>query len=139
MELSAIPRVRFEEGGGVTFRYLVLILKLRGERKSALRALTYLPSRKGMERQILAWTKGELDTAGFFANGGEFVVDGGGSLTHNPYDETICLFGANPAYGPENNRESVAQLVEAAFPGHKVSWFLADDRPAKTATEKAGA
>ena len=137
MELSEIQDVRLEEGGGVTFRYLVLNLQLRGEKKLALRALNYLPSRKGMEEQIIAWTKEELDEVRFFASGGDFVISGGGSLTLNPYDETICLFGSNKPYGSENDRESLARLVEAAFPDYKVSWFPTEEPASKETTEKA--
>lgn len=131
MELSQIPEVRLQEGGGVTFRYLVLNLELRGGKKSVLRGLNDHPYRGGMEEQILAWTKEELEELGFFTAGGDFVVAGGGSLTLNPYDETICLFGSNQPYGPEKDRQAAAGLVQAALPNHRVSFYDPDQPPAQ--------
>lgn len=137
MELSNIQDVRLQEGGGVTFKYLALTLELQGEKKCILRALNYTPYREGMEEEIIAWTKEELDELGFFRAGGDFVVLGGGTLTVNPYDETICLYGSNKPYGPERDRQAVALTVQSAFPNHKVSWFSAASAAPKKAVKQA--
>ncbi len=138
MELLEIRDVRLVEEDGVTFKYLVLTLTLGEERKSVLRGLNYLPANKRMEEQIIRQTKEELDEVGFFAAGGDFVVDGGGSLTLNPYDETVCLFGANTPYGWETDREATARMVQTTFANHKISWFSAELEGSKQGSEKAG-
>ena len=138
MELSEIRYVRLVDGDGVTFKYLVLTLTLGEEKRSVLRGLNYLPAYKQIEEQIIRQTKEELDGVGFFAAGGDFVIDGGGSLTLNPYDETACLFGTNTPYGPETDREATARMVQTTFSNHKVSWFPAEQEESNQSSEKAG-
>lgn len=137
MGLSEIPSVRLEDSGGVTFKYLVLVLQLDGQKISIVRGMNYQPYHPDFEEKIIGWTKQELDDVGFFDRGGDFVVKGGGSLTLNPYDETISIFGSNGPYGPEKNREAVAELVQSAFPTYKVFWFSPTQAPPPKAKRPA--
>ena len=124
MRLPEIPEVRLEDSGGVTFSYLVFQLELGGEKKSVVRGLNYQPSERAVEERIIGWAKDELEECGFFESGGDFLVEGGGSLTINPYDETVVLFGSNKAYGSERDREEVARRFERSFPNHEVTCFV---------------
>ncbi len=119
MELSEICAVELKDKG-VTFKYLILTLEMKGEKKGILRGLNYQPYDSRANERIIGWTKEELEESGFFENGGDFTVDGGGSLTRNPYQQTITLFGANKIYGPEPDRQTAAQMVQEAFPAHQV-------------------
>ena len=136
MELLEIRDVSLGGEGGVTFKYLVLTLTLGEKKRSVLRGLNYLPANKQMEERIIRQTKEELDEVGFFAAGGDFVVDGGGSLTLNLYDKTVCLFGANTPYGSETDREATARTVQTSFENHKISWFPAEKEQKKQTSEK---
>ena len=137
MELLEIRDVSFGGEGGVTFKYLVLTLTLGEKKRSVLRGLNYLPANKQMEEEIIRQTRDELEEADFFAGGGEFLVDGGGSLTLNPYDQTVCLFGSNIPYGCETDREATARTVQTSFPNHTVTWFPAEEEQKKQTSEKA--
>lgn len=123
MDLSQIPGVRLQDGDSVTFQYLVINLELKGEKKSILRGQNWRPYQPDVDAEIIAWTKEELDGFDFFDQGGDFLVEGGGTLTLNPYDETVALYGANRPYGPEKDRAETAKVVQASYPDHKISWF----------------
>ena len=126
MELSEIASVRLEEGG-VIFKYLLIDLERAGERKVILRGLNYQSYVENMEEEIVKSAEEELKQSSFFEHGGGFQVAGGGSITLNPYYETITLYGASQTYGVEKNREDVARMIEDAYPEHEVSWFSPDE------------
>ena len=125
MELSEIASVRLEEGG-VMFKYLLIQLEREGQTKTVVRGLNYQSYRGDLEEQIVQATEQELRDSSFLDQGGSFEVAGGGSITLNPYYETITLFGASSRYRAEGNREPVAKMLEAAYPEHEVSWFSPD-------------
>ena len=126
MKLSEIASVRLEEGG-VMFQYLLIQLEREGQAKAIVRGVNYQSYREGLEEQIVQAAQQELRDSSFLDQGVGFEVAGGGSITLNPYDETITLFGASQRYGVEGSREAVAKMLEAAFPEHKVSWFSPDE------------
>ena len=126
MELSEIAGVRLEEGG-VMIKYLLFQLEQEGQSRAIVRGVNYQSYREGLEEQIVQAAEQELRDSSFLDQGGGFEVAGGGSITLNPYYETITLFGASQSYGVEGNREAVAQMLEAAYPEHKVSWFSPDE------------
>ena len=108
------------------FKYLLIQLERQGQTKAVVRGLNYQSYRDGLEEQIVQTAKQELRDSSFLDQGGSFEVTGGGSITLNPYCQTLTLFGASERYGAEGNREPVAQMLEAAYPEHKVSWFSPD-------------
>ena len=122
MALSEIADVRLE-GGGVMFQYLLLQLERAAEKRSIVRGLNYKPYAGKIEEQIVKSAREELGENGFFENGGDLQIGGGGSLAFNLYYEKITLFGSNPTYGMEENREAVAKMIEKAYPEHEVSWY----------------
>ncbi|TDI11758.1 MAG: hypothetical protein E2P07_04895 [Acidobacteria bacterium] len=65
----------------------------------------------------------ELGENGFFEKGGDLQIGGGGSVVLNLYYENITLFGSNPTYGMEEDRDAVAKMIESAYPEHEVSWY----------------
>ncbi len=136
MELSEIASVRLEEGG-VMYKYLLIQLEQDGQTKAVVRGLNYQSYRKDLEEQIVRTAEQELRDSRFLDQGGSFEVTGGGSITLNPYCQTMTLFGASQIYGAEGNREPVAKMVEAAYPAHEVSWFSPDSpEPAPSKPEK---
>ena len=126
MELSEIASVRLEEGG-VMIKYLLFQLDREGQAKAIVRGVNYQSYREGLEEQIVQAAEQELRDSSFLDQGGGFEVAGGGSITLNPYYETITLFGASRSYGVEQDREAVAKMLEVAYPEHKVSWFSPDE------------
>ena len=116
-------------GDGVVFQYLVFSLHLAGATKKIARATNYISSGVDNEEALIRWTRQDLDDAGFLEAGGEFTVQGGGSLARNPYYGTLTLFGKNTAYGADSDRESLAQAFKAEFPEYEVSWFGPDVAP----------
>ena len=122
MHLASIPNVAIEESG-VHFRYLVLKLRASEEVKTLVRALNFRPYRDHLEQRIINWTWDGLEEAGLNEESASLSVAGGGSLSINPYYETVTVFGQNPAHGIEENREEIAQLLKEAFPSHELSWF----------------
>ena len=126
MELSEVASVRLEEGG-VMFKYLLIQFEREGQARAIVRGLNYQAYREGLEAQIVQVAEQELRDRSFLGQGDGFEVAGGGSITLNPYCETITLFGASQKYGAEADREAVAKMVEAAYPEHKVSWFSPDE------------
>ncbi len=126
MDLSELASVRLEEGG-VMFKYLLIQLEREGQAKAIVRGVNYQAYREGLEEQIVLEAEQELRDSSFLDQGGGFEVTGGGSITLNPYYETITLFGASQGYGAEGNREAVAKLLEAAYPEYKVNWFSPDE------------
>ena len=122
MSLSEIADIRLE-GGGVMFQYLLLQLERAAEKRTIVRGLNYQPYAGKVEEQIVKSAREELGENGFFENGGDLQIAGGGSVAFNLYYEHITLFGSNPTYGMEENREAVAKMIEKAYPEHKVSWY----------------
>ena len=108
------------------FKYLLIQLEREGQTKAIVRGLNYQSYRGDLEEQIVQTAEQDLRDSSFLDQGGAFEVDGGGSITRNPYYETITLFGSSQRYGAEGNREAVARILEAAYPEHKVSWFSPD-------------
>ena len=50
----------------------------------------------------------------------------------------MSLFGANPVYGAEANREECSKWVEAALPGASVKWHPPEvEKPKKPKPAKA--
>ncbi len=122
MSFSDIADIRLE-GGGVMFQYLLLQLEWAVEKRTIVRGLNYQPYAGKIEEQIVKSAREELGENGFFENGGDLQIGGGGSVAFNLYYEQITLFGSNPTYGMEENREAVAKMIEKAYPEHKVSWY----------------
>jgi hypothetical protein len=122
MSFPDIADVRLE-GGGVMFQYLLLQLERAAEKRTIVRGLNYQPYAGKIEEQIVKSAREELGENGFFENGGDLQIAGGGSAAVNLYYEHITLFGSNPTYGMEENREAVAKMIETAYPEHKVSWY----------------
>ena len=120
MSLREIPDVSLQ-GNGVTFKYLIFQLHKGAESKTILRGLNYLPYRTQMDEAIIRHTNRELEKRGLFERGGEFSVEGGGTLTLNRYYDTVALYGANSVYGEEENRAASAEKIWQAFPGYEVS------------------
>ena len=162
-DLSNIPAVNVERGG-VHFRYLVFQLQCKfvaklwprfqylspeqsDETRLLVRALNFRPYRDELEQQIINWTWQGLEEFGFDESGAQLSVGGGGTLNINPYYGTVTLFGESPEYGPEEERETVARLVQERFSGHEISWFetgyfkeqegIAKKEKAKAAAERA--
>ena len=122
MSLAEIADVRLE-GGGVMFQYLLLQLEWDAERRTIVRGLNYQPYVDKIEEQIVESAREELGENGFFEKGGDLQVGGGGSVAFNLYYENITLFGSNPTYGMEEDRDAVAKMIESAYPEHEVSWY----------------
>jgi len=122
MSLAEIADVRLE-GGGVMFQYLLLQLEWDAERRTIVRGLNYQPYVGKIEEQIVESAREELGENGFFEKGGDLQVGGGGSVAFNLYYENITLFGSNPTYGMEEDRDAVAKMIESAYPEHEVSWY----------------
>ena len=122
MSLSEIADVRLE-GGGVMFQYLLLQLEWAAQKRTIIRGLNYQPYAGKIEEQIVKSAREELGDNGFFENGGDLQIGGGGSVAFNLYYQNITLFGSNPTYGMEENREAVAKMIEKAYPEHEVSWY----------------
>ena len=127
----ALEEIRDVEllGDGVVFQYLVFSLQLEGATKRIARGSNYISSGVDSEEALIRWTRQDLEDAGFLDAGGEFTVQGGGSLARNPYYGTLTLFGKNTAYGADPDRESLAQTFKAEFPDYEVSWFGPDVAP----------
>jgi len=138
MELTEIPRMRLLDTG-VVFRYLVFTLELRGQQQRIVRALNYQPEESSVEERIIGRTKSELDDHGFFSAGGEFGIEGGGSLARNPYYRTLTFFGADCVYGAEKDREGMAKAVETELGDHEVSWADPDAEPKPSPKKPAAA
>jgi hypothetical protein len=122
MSFSDVADVRLE-GGGVMFQYLLLQLERAAEKRTIVRGLNYQPYAGKIEEQIVKSAREELGENGFFEDGGDLQIAGGGSVAFNLYYENITLFGSNPTYGMEENREAVAKMIEKAYPEHEVSWY----------------
>ncbi len=122
MPLAEIADVRLE-GGGVMFQYLLLQLEWDAEKRTIVRGLNYQPYAGKIEEQIVKSAQEELGENGFLENGGVLQIGGGGSVAFNLYYQNITLFGSNPTYGMEENREAVAKMIEKAYPEHEVSWY----------------
>ena len=122
MSLAEIADVRLE-GGGVMFQYLLLQLEWEAERRTIVRGLNYQPYVGKIEEQIVASAREELGENGFFEKGGDIQIGGGGSVSFNLYYENITLFGSNPTYGMEEDRDAVAKMIESTFPEREVSWY----------------
>ncbi len=105
------------------FQYLLLQLERAAEKRTIVRGLNYQPYVGTIEEQIVESAREELGENGFFENGGDLQIGGGGSVAFNLYYEQITLFGSNPTYGMEENREAVAKMIEKAYPEHEVSWY----------------
>ncbi len=127
MSLAEIADVRLE-GGGVMFQYLLLQLEWEAEKRTIVRGLNYQPYVAKIEEQIVESAREELGENGFFEKGGDLQIEGGGSVAFNLYYENITLFGSNPTYGVEENREAVAKMIENAYPEHEVSWYGPEPR-----------
>ncbi len=138
MELTEIQSVQLMDSG-VVFRYLVFSLELKGQQQRIVRALNYQPEESGVEERIIAQTKVGLDGVGFFDAGGEFGIEGGGSLASNPYYRTMTFFGADSVYGAEKNREGIAKMAESELGDHEVSWSDPDADPKPSAKKPAAA
>ncbi len=121
MSLAEIADVRLE-GGGVMFQYLLIQLEWAAEKRTIVRGLNYQPYVGNIEEQIVKSAREELGENDFFEKGGDLQVGGGGSVAFNLYYENITLFGSNPTYGVEEDREAVAKMIEKTYPEHEVSW-----------------
>ncbi len=122
MNLAEIPEVRLLDRG-VSFKYLILNLKQAASEKTLVRAINYRPYSPDLDQQIINRTWDELAEHGGEEGKLEVSVIGGGTLSLNPYYETITLFGENGETGSEENRPETARLLEQAFPESEVSWF----------------
>ena len=120
MSLTEIPDALLH-GDGVTFRYLIFQLHRGEERKTVLRAVNYLPYHSHFDETIIRLTKEELEGQGFFDRNGDFSVEGGGTLSLNRYYDTITLYGADPAYGAEQDRSGAAEMLRQVFPDYEIS------------------
>ena len=134
MSLAEIADVRLE-GGGVMFQYLLLQLEWDAERRTIVRGLNYQPYVDKIEEQIVESAREELGENGFFENGGDLQIGGGGSVAFNLYYENITLFGSNPTYGMEEDRDAVAKMIESAYPEHEVSWYGAEPPDSSSAPD----
>ena len=85
--------------------------------------MNYLPYRSQIEETIIRLTKEELEERGFFDQGGDFSVEGGGTLDLNRYYDTITLYGANSAYGAEQDRSGAAEVLRQVFPDYGISLY----------------
>jgi hypothetical protein len=130
MKLSEISDVRLQTKG-VMFKYLLFEIEQSGEKKKLVRGVNYQPYHNDVDDQIVQWVREELREGSFFEKGGDFRIEGGGTITLNPYSETLAVFGASVVYGEEENREDVAKMFERAFPDHEVSWSDADSQSKK--------
>lgn len=122
MDVSLIPTLQLQDDG-VTFKYLVLKFTSDGEEKTLLRGINFRPYETDAVQQIVNWTWDELEALGFREGRDVLAMDGGGTLSLNPYYETATLFGELPGVGAESDRDNAAQMVQEAFPDHKVEWF----------------
>ncbi len=122
MSLSEIADVRLE-GGGVMFQYLLLQLEWDAQKRTIVRGLNYQPYAGQIEEQIVKSAREELGESGYFEKGGDLQIGGGGSVAFNLYYENITLFGANPTYGIEEDRDAVAKMIGNTYPEHEVSWY----------------
>lgn len=122
MGFDEIPPVRFFDLG-VSFRYLVFRLKSGEEQRLLVRGMNFRPYEPDIDQRIINQTIAELKEAGFREGVDELDVGGGGTAATNPYYETLTLFGADAESGSEANRDQVFELVQAAFPQHKVEWY----------------
>ncbi|MBI4447048.1 MAG: hypothetical protein HY645_14225 [Acidobacteria bacterium] len=130
MSALEIPEVRLEEGGGVTFRYLAFEISCREGIRPVLRAVNYRSYEPSQENSIMRMLESELSSP----QETPYRIMGGGSLTLNNYEQTITIYGANPVFGAEPQREKTAAMLERSLPGYKTTWFGPDVKPA---TEKA--
>lgn len=128
MRLSDIPEVQFDHQG-VTFHYLVFRLVSGGEERTLVRGENYRPYEPDATQQIINSTLDHLESAGFDEDKDRLEVDGGGTMSLNPYYETVVLFGEDSEYGEESDRAGVAEKVRSALPGLEISWFASGEEP----------
>lgn len=133
MQLLEIPEVELA-GGGVMFQYLILELTNGEQTKTLLRGMNFQTYVDRIPERILESTREEIKGAGFEGSAENLTVDGGGTITLNPYTQEIVLFGASPEHGPEKNRSAAAAMLERAYPDHKINFF-GEDGTAGEATE----
>ncbi len=134
MDFERVPDVQFQDPG-VIFRYLVLRFRSGDQEKTLVRGINYRPYEPETAQRIINWTWDELEAAGFREGRDELGLEGGGTLSVNPYYETATLFGA-ASVGPEADRAATASMLEKAFPGHKVEWFPPEEEKPKKPVKK---
>ncbi len=125
MKLGEIPDVRLQTKG-VMFQYLLFEIEQAGQSKTIVRGVNYQPYRDDADEQLVEWVREELQEGNSLDQDGGLKIEGGGTITLNPYYETLTLFGASQEYGEEKNRADVARMFEQAFPDHEVSWSTAE-------------
>ncbi len=135
MGLDELPEVRLEEAG-VMFKYLVLKLASNGGERVLVRGVNWKPYEPDAVQRIVNWTWDELEAEGFQEGRDELALEGGGTLSVNPYYEKITLFGEIPGVGSEGDRQATCRMVQAAFPDHTVQWFPAEEEKPKKAVKK---
>ncbi len=122
MDLKTIPTFHFEEEG-VSFKYLVFRLKTDDQEESVVRGVNFRPYEHRASERILQGLREELRSLGFGENTVQLDVDGGGSVSVNPYDETVVVFGEAPEHGAESDREWVAERLGQAFPHCQINTY----------------
>lgn len=143
MDLDTIPECRLEEHG-VKFKYLVLRLTSGEHEKLVIRGVNFRPYEADASDRILQNLKSELEDLGYNSDQTQVEADGGGTAVVNPYSEIVTLFGENPKYGSETDRESAAGVLEDYFSGYKLHWYESGEeeapaRPKRKAASKAAA
>ena len=134
MKLEEIPDVRLQTKG-VMFQYLLFKVIRAGKSKSIVRGVNYQLYQNNAAEQLIKWVREELEEESLLDQGG-LNIEGGGTLTLNPYYETLTLFGSSQMYGEEKNRADVAKMFEQSFPDHEVSWSPAEPEPKPSTPKK---
>jgi hypothetical protein len=134
MKLEEIPDVRLQTKG-VMFQYLIFKIVSAGKSKTIVRGVNYQLYYDNADEKLMKWVRKELEEDSLLDQGGGVKIEGGGTLTLNPYYETLTLFGSSQTYGEETNRADVAKMFEQSFPDHEVSWSPAEPEP-KPSTPK---
>ena len=135
MKLEEIPDVRLQTKG-VMFQYLLFKVIRAGKSKSIVRGVNYQLYQNNAAEQLIKWVREELEEESLLDQGG-LNIEGGGTLTLNPYYETLTLFGSSQMYGEEKNRADVAKMFEQSFPDHEVSWSPAEPEPKPSTPKKS--
>ena len=135
MKLEEIPDVRLQTKG-VMFQYLLFKVIRAGKSKSIVRGVNYQLYQNNAAEQLIKWVREELEEESLLDQGG-LNIEGGGTLTLNPYYETLTLFGSSQTYGEEKNRADVAKMFEQSFPDHEVSWSPAEPEPKPSTPKKS--
>ncbi len=135
MRLESVPACRMEESG-VSFKYLVFRLKSGEAEKQVLRGVNFQPYEADANRRIERQLRAELERLGFDPRANGLSVLGGGTISVNPYYETVTVFGENPEHGAEPDRSATLALLSGAFAGYEVKSYEAGEEEAPPKPKK---